>query len=47
MAVRINLLPNWRAELRKLQMAKELCLYAVIFLGMTLGFVIMLILRVL
>ncbi|MFC1834261.1 hypothetical protein ACFL2Q_05945 [Thermodesulfobacteriota bacterium] len=46
MAVRINLVPNWRANLRKLEMAKELCLYAFIFLATTVLFCMALILKI-
>jgi hypothetical protein len=31
--VRINLLPDWREMVRKMAMARELCLYSFMFLG--------------
>ncbi len=46
MAIRINLLPNWRQDSRNFEMTKELCLYSFIFLGMTLTFVGMVLFRV-
>jgi hypothetical protein len=32
--IRINLLPNWRNDVRKLEMAKELCTHSLIFMGL-------------
>jgi hypothetical protein len=36
--VRMNLLPGWRKDVRQTEMARELCQYAVMFLGMTVIF---------
>ena len=36
--VRVNLLPDWRKNLRQMEMARELCQYSFLFLGITVFF---------